>query len=238
LLTFPKRQALVNRLTIAISLVNKGDICMVKTHSLLLAIISCGLCGLGHAAEGPKVIAEGEWSKPVADARGYAVRGRLVLCEKRVGEDRREVVVYVELQDACEFVGNGMQLFCEMSKTDFRPEYKGGLQCEMRDKDKKLVKPTGYPFGGQVPKSEWVRLPGDATIRLRASPFGVHRAKAMAITPELNKLWVIKDDDLKEYYLSGTFTVAPADDLTPKGDEHVWRGAIVLPAIWINNKQP
>jgi hypothetical protein len=238
---YHKRQALVNRLTIAISLVNIGDISMIKTYILSLAFIWLGLGGLGHAAEGPKVIAEGEWSKPVADARGYAVRGRLVLCEKPVKDDHREVAVYVELQDVCEFVGNGMRLLCEMSKTDFRPEYKGGLQCEMRDKDKKIVKPTGYPYGGGgvgVPKSEWVVLPNDATIRLRASPFGVYRAKAIAITPELNKQWVIEDDDPKEYFLSGAFTVAPTDDQIPKGDGHVWRGSIDLPAVRIRNKQP
>ena len=47
--------------------------------------------------KGTKVIAEGEWSKPVDDNRGYAVRGRLVLCEKFSGDDLREVAVYVEL---------------------------------------------------------------------------------------------------------------------------------------------
>jgi hypothetical protein len=193
--------------------------------------------GPANAAE-PKVIAEGKWSKPVSDGRGYAVRGRLVLCEKRIGDERREFAVYVELQDACEFIGAGMQIYCDFAKTDFRPEYKGGLQCEMHDKDKKPVKATGYPFGGSVPKSQWIRLPTDATIRLRATPFGLHRPKAMAISPELNKLWVINDDDPKEYFLSGTFTADPAETQKPSGDEHVWRGTIVLPAMRIVNKRP
>ena len=210
---------------------------MVKINVLFVAIVSWGLCGHGQAAERPKVIAEGEWSKPVADSRGYAVRGRLVLCEKLVGSDRREVAVYVDLQDVCEFIGNGMQLFCDMGKTDFRPEYRGGLQCEMRDKDKRLVISKGYPFGGAVPLSEWVRLPTDATIRLRASPFGIHQAKAMAISPELNKLWVIGDGDPNDYFLSGTFTVAPADDRIEIDGVHVWRGTIVLPAVRIKNKR-
>ena len=192
---------------------------------------------LTEAESEPKLIAAGEWSKPVDDNRGYAVRGRLVLCEKRLGDDRREVAVYVELQDASKAIGQGMQLFCEMGKSDLRPEYKGGLQCEMHDKDQRLVNHTGYSFGGRTPTSEWVRLPSDATIRLRASPFGVHRAKAMAITPHLGKLWVIGDDDPNEYFLSGTFTVAPADDRIEKNDEHIWRGAIVLPAVRIANQR-
>ena len=190
---------------------------------------------LGQAAEGPKVIAEGEWSKPVDDNRGYAVRGRLVLCEKFAGDDLREVAVYVELQDASKAIGQGMQLFCEMGKSDLGPEYKGGLQCEMHDKDKRLVNHTDYSFGGATPRSEWVRLPGDATMRLRASPFGVRRAKAMSITPHLGKLWVIEDGDPNEYFLSGTFTVAPADDGIEKNGVHIWRGAIVLPTVRIKN---
>jgi hypothetical protein len=207
---------------------------MVRTGVVLLAITSGGLGEFGHAAEGLKTIAAGEWSKAVADSRAYALRGRLVLCEKRLGDDRREVAV---LQDASEAVGGSMRLFCDFGKTDFRPKYKGGLQCELRDKDKQPVKSTSYPFGGAIPKSQWVTLPTDATIRLRASPFGVHRVKAMAITPHLGKLWVIGDDDPNEYFLSGTFTVDPVADRIPPGEEHVWRGTIDLPAVRIVNQR-
>ncbi len=192
--------------------------------------------GLAGAAEPPKVIAIGDWSKPVADKDGYALRGRLVLCTKRVSDERRDTIVYVELQDVCDFVGPGMNLFCDFAKADFRPEYKQGLKCEMRGKDKKLIEPTGYPFSGGIPKSEWVKLPVDATIRLRATPFGINRPKALAISPELNKLWVINDGDPKEYFLSGTFTIDPEEQKLPKGAAHVWRGTIDLPAMKIVNK--
>lgn len=208
---------------------------MVKTLAVLLGILSCLLCGPGQAADGREMIAAGGWSKPVADDRGYAVRGRLVLCERRVNDDRREVAVYVELQDASEFIGSSMRLFCDFGKTDFRPEYRGGLQCELRDKDGHPVPATGFPFGGAVPKSEWVTLPTDATIRLRSTPFGIHRPKALAVCPGLGRLWVIDDGDPKEYFLSGTFTVNPAADRMPPGEEHVWRGTLVLPAARIVN---
>lgn len=210
---------------------------MVRTIAITVGIIACALCGSGRAAEEPRLIAAGEWSKPVTDSRGSALRGRLVLCEKMVGEDRREVAVYVELQDASDHVGPGLNLFCDFGRTDFRPEYKGGLRCELRDKDKQLVRPMGYPFGGAVPSSEWVKLPADATIRLRATPFGLHRPKAMAISPELNTLWVIDDGDPREYFLSGTFTVDPAADNPPPGNEHAWRGTIDLPAARIVNER-
>ena len=210
---------------------------LTRRETLTTALVLWALGGSSQAADPSKVIAEGEWSKPVADTRGFALRGRLVLCEKRVSDDRREVAVYVELQDACDAVGSGMRLFCDLGKNDFRPEYKGGLQCELRDKDKRPVLSTGYPFSGAVPKSEWVTLPSDATIRLRASPFGIHRPKAMAISPQLNQLWVIVDDDSNEYFLSGTFAVDPDVGRKTIEDPHVWRGTIVLPAVRIVNQR-
>jgi hypothetical protein len=206
---------------------------MDRTGATVVGIIAWTICGIGQAGESPKVIAEGDWSKPATDSRSYAVRGRLVLCEKVVSAERREVAVYVELQDACAFRGSRIQLFCDLGKTDFRPEYKSGLKCEMRDKDKRPVKSTSFPFGGGVPTSEWVTLPSDATIRLRASPFGIHRPKAMAIAPAARSLWVIGDDDAGEYFLSGTFTVDPAVDRQPPGEGHIWRGSIELPAVRI-----
>jgi hypothetical protein len=201
---------------------------------LRLALLgSVVLAAHAPAAEPVKVLAAGDWSAPVADSRGYALRGRLVLGEKPAAEGRRETVVYVELQDASPFIGSPMRLYCEMARHDFRPEYKGGLDCELKDADKRPVPPSSYPFGGATPRTEWVTLPTDGTIRLRASPFGVRRAKAKAITPHLGKLWVIADDDPKVYFLSGTFTINPPADALPASDTHVWRGTIPLPAVRI-----
>jgi hypothetical protein len=210
---------------------------MFRTSIVVVGIISWALGGLGHAAEEPRIIAAGEWSKPVADSRGCAVRGRLVLGERRVSEERREVAVYVELQEASDAGGGALAIFCDFGKTDFRPEYQGGLQCELRDSAERPVRAVGFPFSGAIPRSEWVTLPRDATIRLRASPFGIHRANALAIAPSLAKLWVIGDDDPNEYFLSGTFTVDPAADPVPPGKEHVWRGTLVLPAVRIVNQR-
>jgi hypothetical protein len=210
---------------------------MVRASGVLAGILVLALGGAAQAADPPKVIAAGDWSKPVADSRGRAVRGRLVLCEKVVSADRREVRVYVELQDASDSVGGTLQLFCDFGRTDFRPEYKGGLRCELRDKDKRPVKPTSFPFSGAIPNSEWVMLPSDATIRLRASPFGIHRLKAMAIAPDVSTLWVIGDGDGNEYFLSGTFTIDPDADRKPISEGHVWRGTIDLPAVRIVNQR-
>ena len=145
----------MNRLTVAISkaMYFNGDIDVIRTNAVWVGIILWAVAGIGKSADPPKVIAEGDWSKPVADTRGFEVRGRLVLCEKTWSDDRREVAVYVELQDARESIGGSMRIFCDFGKSDFRPEYKGGLQCQLQDKDKNPVKATSYPFGGAVPVS-------------------------------------------------------------------------------------
>src|SRR5262245_30639017 len=132
---------------------------IVSVFGLLLSLASAAL------ADGPRVIASGEWSKAVADKDGYSLRGRLVLCEKVVAAERREVALYVELQDACDFIGHGIQVWSELARHDFRPEHKGGLHCEMRDRAGKRIEPQGFPFGGAVPQNQWVTLPVDATIR-------------------------------------------------------------------------
>jgi hypothetical protein len=207
---------------------------MLRPGIISLGLVVSAFCGHMRASEPPKVLVAGEWSKPVADSRSYAVRGRLVLCEKVSADDRRHVAVYVELQDASEHVGGSMRLFCDLGKHDFRPEYKGGLDCDLRDQHRQLVKTTPFPFGGAVPKSEWVTLPSDGTIRLRASPFGISRVKAKAICPHLGKLWAIADDDLNEYYLSGSFTVDPPADGPPAGNDRVWRGTIALPTVRVH----
>jgi hypothetical protein len=150
--------------------------------------------------------------------------------------------VYVELQDISASVGRSMRLFCNLGDANFRPEHKRGLQCELLDKDGHPVPSAAFAFSGGIPRSEWVTLPSDATVRLRCSPFGVYRTDALAISPHLGKLWVIADDDPREYFLSGSFTVDPAGHLLPPGKgseiapadvEHVWRGTIVLPAVRI-----
>ncbi|HEX4588365.1 MAG TPA: hypothetical protein VH120_00425 [Gemmataceae bacterium] len=183
------------------------------------------------AAEPQRALAAGGWSAPVADNRGYAVRGRLVIAEKPAAGDLRETVIFVELQEATGFIGESLGLFCDLGRVDYRDEAKIGLDCELRDRDKRPVKSMPFPFGGSVPKSEWVTLPPDAAIRLRATPFGLRRAKAFALCPHLGKLWVLAENDPNEYYLSGKIDVDPPVDRTPPDKEHVWRGTIPFPAV-------
>lgn len=220
---------------------------MRRIPAMLLSIAVLSLASFAPAAEdAPKVLAAGEWSQPVAAKDGYAIRGRLVLVEKPRVDEAREVVVYVELQDACDFVGPGMLIFCEMSKHDFRPEYHGGLNCELKDKDGQPVNSESFPFGGGVPRSEWIALPVDGTIRVRATPFGIRREGGIAICPHLGAMWVIRNGDPNEYTLSGRFTSEPTADQTALqeeqvgalGNRRVWRGTLELPALKVTSKRP
>src|SRR4029453_9411294 len=116
---------------------------------------------------------------------------------------------------------------------DFRPEYKQGLQCQMRDKAGNEIPGEGFPFGGAIPQSEWITLPTDASIRLRTTPFGLHRPGAIMVCAEGTKAWTIPDDDSGETFLSGPSTADPTKEQVTDGEGHVWRGAIVLPPMKI-----
>lgn len=206
--------------------------------SQLAVLLLSSVCGIIDAADDPQVIAIGEWSKPVTDRSGYAIRGRLVLCEKPRDDKLRETPLYIELQDASERIGNDMRLYCDLGKQDFRPEYKGGLNCELKDEHGKIVESQSFPFGGGVPKSQWVTLPVDGSMRLRATPFGIRREQAISICPHLNKLWVIGPDDTQTYSLSGTFTIDPPQDADEASKAHIWRGVIDLPPMKIAYPKP
>lgn len=48
---------------------------MLRAVSVLAGFLAVSLGGFCQAADAPKIVAAGEWSKPVTDDRGYAVRG-------------------------------------------------------------------------------------------------------------------------------------------------------------------
>ncbi len=195
-------------------------------------------------AEPPRVVATADWSKPVTDTRGRAVRGRLVLCAQQFDATRQEFSLCIELADVSEAVHQEPALlFCELGKHDFRPEYKPGLHCELRDARGKPVETQPSAFSGAVPRSTWVSLPHQSTIRLRQSPYGIHRPGAKAICPMLGQSWVIADDDPEPYFLSGTFTIDPTEDqvkaaeLKPGQEWEIWRGTLQLPPLEILSPQ-
>lgn len=185
----------------------------------------------------PTVLAQGEWSAASYDTIGNGIRGRLVLAERRFDE-KREVAVYLELCDARESVGGEpLQVYCDFARTNLGPDAKTGLHCELRRADGQVVKPSVGLFSGAAPKSEWASLSSDASVRLRATPFGILRAQGMAIVPSLGDWWEIAGDDPEEYSLSGVFKVDPAADQVPANQGRVWRGTLELRALKIKVAQ-
>src|SRR5690349_18687906 len=99
------------------------------TRRGLILRFGVGIATLGHSAfaEDSQLLAAGAWSKSVSDTEGFSLRGRLVLYERRVGPERRDSTVYIELQDASEGASRPLQLYAAMGRNDFRPESKPGL---------------------------------------------------------------------------------------------------------------
>lgn len=187
---------------------------------------------VAHGQPTQQVIAEGDWSAPVADHGGRTIRGRLILAQEIRGQEDRDVGVYLELQETADAVGGEpLWLYCELGRSDFRPEYRPGLHCELRDATGKPVPSEPFAFSGAVPRSEWVVLPPDATLRLRASPWGLRRPGALVLAPDVAHLWVIRLTAEQDYTLGGTFTIEPADDWQPPAAGWVWRGTLELPAV-------
>ena len=139
-----------------------------------ILLVSCLWC-LG--ACDTNVLALGDWSQPVANYYGTAVRGRLLLCEypeHRAPTEKSDTAVYLELQEYSDFVAGRLELYCDMvGKTSASPEgYDGGLRCELRDSSGKLVPKSGFSFGGGAPTPCWVMLEPYGSVQLRASVYG------------------------------------------------------------------
>jgi len=127
---------------------------------------------------------------------------------------------------------------------DFRPEYKGGLNCELLDAEGKFVPQSPFAFSGACPNSCWIMMPSDSTVRLRANCFGIGKPKGdgLAISAP-GKYWVIPAGDTREYFLSGSFTVIPPKDRVSFPDftgldVQVWHGTMTFPKMKISVKKP
>jgi hypothetical protein len=215
---------------------------MENFSRVMVVVLFLSSAAFGHADQAARVIATGDWSKAVKDNADYALRGRLVLGERRIvvgGRERYEIITYIELQDASEASGRSMRVFCDLGKTDFRPENNSGLKFELLDKDNHPVSSPHYAFSGGAPSSQWITLPADATIRLRTSPFGVTDATGLAIAPDMSNLWVLQSHDSTEYSLEATFTVDLSKIVGPENtstNDHVWHGTIMLPPLRVSGR--
>ena len=122
---------------------------------------------------------------------------------------------------------------------DFRREYKGGLNCDLFDLQGKPVSQRMSAFGGRCPASQWITLPYDSTVRLRANCFGIRSPKEGGLVlPFPGKEWFIQPTDTNTYFLSATFTaIAPINHVSDEVKHAVnvvWDGTLIFPQMQIS----
>jgi hypothetical protein len=204
---------------------------MLRSIVLLFVLI----CSTGYAgAEELKVIAMSEWSKPV-ESHDQVLQARWLLLEGRsraYAGPGKEILLYVELQNANSAWGDPLRIFFNASE---------GLNFELLDADGKAVAPSGtFGSGGDV-GAGWITLPYDSTVRLRANPGGWGTPSdaflALPLRPMNGQYWLFKEAPAGDHFLTGKLTIAPpTDDTFEHRDD--WRGTIEFPKTKLSFKKP
>ena len=177
----------------------------MKILTLLFLFAAQGFC---FAIEDASIVAAGDWSVPVEGSHGNTLRGRLLLCKSPKNHD---LAYYLELQDCASVWGNNTEVYCDISPS-------GGCRLEARDAGGELIPAKPAAFGGGMPGSVWITLSCDSTVRLRISAYA-------AFSPA----------SANDYFVSGTFTVAPPSDHT---GIDVWKGKLELPKMKVTAQKP
>jgi hypothetical protein len=202
----------------------------MKPYFLLFLLALSSSC---RGVDDTNAIALGEWSRPVANYYGLALRGRLAMYEHPhyQGGTRTDTALYLELEEYSNFVGGDAEVYFQLGSG----EGKGELRCELTDEAGKVVPESGFGFGGGAPVSRWVEIPTDARVRLRVSVFGGGRLQdgGLGIWSFGPGSWTIKGHDTNTYFLSGTFTADPPTNRVPKDFRWVWQGKLNLPKMKI-----
>jgi hypothetical protein len=182
-------------------------------------------------APDPDVLVLGDWSKPVKNKYGFAVRGRLMMCEypnHRGSSSGTSAGLYVELQEYSDFVGATGEIY-------WNPR---ALTCELTDSSGKAVPMSGGAYGGPIASSGWIKLPSGSSMRLRVSPYGGGRLSDggfgvwAAMPPQ-----TLKPGDPSTYFLSGDFTAKRRTDYKPADFRYVWTGTLKLPKLELSLKR-
>jgi hypothetical protein len=202
----------------------------VKLGYWVLVLTSCSI--VPAAADEHKVIAASDWSEAV-ESHDRLLRARVMVLEGRsrayAGPDA-EVLLYVEIENANSAWGKPLKVY-------FDPG--AGLKFEVLDADGKPIptSPTGGSGGDVGP--DWIAIPYDSSVRLRANPGGWGRGKntdlVLPLRPWQSQYWRLPADG--EYYLQGTLKISPPteDDIERIDD---WRGELKFPKTKIAAPKP
>lgn len=198
---------------------------MKLTRTNLCLIVGVSLSALAGDRDA-EVLALGDWSAPVPNKYGFALRGRLLISEypeHRGPNAKTEAALYLELQEYSDFVGANGEVYWNPA----------ALDCSLNDTSVRPVPNSPSAYGGPVPSSCWITLPSHSSMRLRVSPYAGGRLPDgdFGIWTARFQVWTLKADDTNTYYLSGKFTVDPPTNRVPADFRYVWRGTLDLPKM-------
>ncbi len=203
---------------------------MKLKFKVLVLLVSVAMYMIANNAN-CEVLAIGNWSEPVKNKYGLALRGRLLICEydrnPRSGEGS-DAALYIELQECSGFVGAVADVY-------YRP---AAVDCILTDQFDNPVPNSPAVYGGGVPSPCWVALPSKSSIRLRISPYAGGRQPdgGFKIWNGCIQTWDLRPNDTNTYFLSGSFTVNPPTDRVPADFRWVWQGTIALPKMEVSIK--
>jgi hypothetical protein len=185
-----------------------------------------------------KVIAVGDWSKPVQDDAGYSLRGRLLVFDTPHYRDQfgtnnewwGNAPVFLELENLTPRRDRELAVYFALGD---------GLECEFRDADGKptTMSPMWFINGPSMPwtRQNWVTVPFDGSVRLRADPqrggFSP-KPNGLIIQMGIQSRWNILAGTNNQF-LSGNFS--PPTNHPPPPGSHVWQGTLKLPAARISS---
>ena len=201
------------------------------------AVVLCLLLGCCRSCFGQmdtNLIGAGDWSEPVRDHAGFALRGRLLIYDS-TGQDKggswAETRVYLELQEPDTFVSPiPVEIYLDLGH---EPRF------EMTDAHGKRVPSEGVAIRGFGPPPPcWFMMPCDSTIRVRVDPLMSSTAKPDGLEIFLlsSGMWTIPPGSTNDYYLSATFT--PPTNSPSCLHYHAWQGTLNLPKVKIPAKKP
>jgi hypothetical protein len=203
----------------------------MKTITLFLLLAACQLCFAGGDTN---TIAVSDWSKPVGTSLGQTLRGRMILAQGHSSAHAGpwpETEFYLELQNVSGGIGAPMQIH-------FDP---AGLYCEMVDSNGKPPPMVGGGGSGGGAGACSITLPYDGTIRLRVGMYGYGLKPGDGLLLVLipgSQWWDIRPGNTNDYFMSGTFTVAPPTNSVTRDFETeraIWSGTLEFPKmkVWV-----
>ena len=179
-----------------------------------------------------KLVATGEWSKPVSGGQGTSISGRLLVYDgayftNEFGKQSWFAApVFVEITNE---MGFPTQIFFNWGKD---------VRFELRDGNGNPADNLKQHGGGSYTpmRAQWGTVPADGLLRLRANGniATISLATKREKTGGLGLFcpggsWLIPADDTNAYFLSATLSSQPTNS---SPDSHaVWRGKLEFPAV-------